>query len=321
MGSWRAWLVAAGMVVMVTMLTSESLVEAQLQYGYYDQLGCRGVEDRVRTLVRRSYVTDVTASAAMLRLAFHDCQVGPGGCDGSIMIEGNGREMSSDGNFGVKRLDIINSVKSDMEQMCPNTVSCADIIALAGRDAVAFNGGPDIRIPLGRKDADTSSAAEADSKLPPATSTVDRVLSVFAPFGLTPQESVAMLGAHTLGVGHCKNIQDRLRFNSPTAPDSLMYRTQLRAACAVNVFDVAILTNDASQFTFDNQYYRDIQNGRGLFTVDNAISTDPRTAPIVSMFAANQGAFFAAFQSGYVKLTARALTGNQGTVRSTCQLN
>jgi hypothetical protein len=66
-----------------------------------------------------------------------------------------------------------------------------------------------------------------------------------------------------------------------------MYRTQLRAACAVNVFDIAILTNDATQFTFDNQYFRDIQSGHGLFTVDNAISTDPRTAPIVSLYAAN----------------------------------
>lgn len=122
------------------------------------------------------------------------------------MIEGNGREMSSDGNFGVKRLDIINSVKSDMEQMCPNTVSCADIIALAGRDAVAFNGGPDIRIPLGRRDADVSRAAEADSKLPPATSSVDRVLSVFAPFGMTPEESVAMLGKHILNLSSTQSF-------------------------------------------------------------------------------------------------------------------
>lgn len=136
---------------------------------------------------------------------------GQGGCDGSIMIEGAGGEMTASSNFGVKRLDIINSVKADMEQMCPNTVSCADIIAMAGRDAVAFNGGPDIFIPLGRKDADFSSAAEAEAKLPPATSTVDRVLSVFGPFGMTPAESVAILGQFgikTLNPSLSRNPQD-----------------------------------------------------------------------------------------------------------------
>jgi peroxidase len=110
------------------------------------------------------------------------------------MIDGNGGEMSSGNNFGVKRLDIINSIKSDMEGMCPTTVSCADIIAMAGREAVAFNGGPDIQIPLGRKDVDFSSASEADAKLPPATSSVDKLLSVFGAFGMTTEESVAILG-------------------------------------------------------------------------------------------------------------------------------
>jgi len=118
-----------------------------------------------------------------------------GGCDGSIMIEANaGGEMSAGSNLGVKRLDIINSVKADMEKSCPMTVSCADIIAMAGRDAVAFNGGPNIQIALGRKDADSSSAAQADAELPPSTSNVDRILSVFSPYGMTLAESVAILG-------------------------------------------------------------------------------------------------------------------------------
>lgn len=64
-----------------------------------------------------------------------------GGCDASIMIEGSGKEMDAGGNFGVKRLDIINSIKADMEDMCPLTVSCADIIAMAGRDAVEYRAG------------------------------------------------------------------------------------------------------------------------------------------------------------------------------------
>lgn len=319
MGSWTTWLVVAAMAA-ATLETLVPMVHGELRFGYYEALGCAGVEDRVRTLARRSFVTDATASASMLRLAFHDCQVGPGGCDGSIMIQGPGREMSSDSNFGVRRLDIINSIKSDLEDSCPLTVSCADIIALTGREAVAFSGGPTIQIPLGRRDVVTSTSSSADSSLPSAVSTVDRVLSLFSSFGMTPQESVAILGAHSIGVGHCKNIQDRLQTDSPTAPSSLLFRTQLRAACAVNAFNIAVLANDGSQFTFDNQYYKDLQNGRGLLTVDTLVSSDARTAPIVGLFAENQGAFFEAFQSAYVKLTSRALTGNQGTVRSSCGL-
>ena len=71
MGSWRIWAVVAA----VMLLELQVVVDAQLRYGYYDGV-CPGVEDRVRTLTRRSFVADATASAAMLRLAFHDCQVG-----------------------------------------------------------------------------------------------------------------------------------------------------------------------------------------------------------------------------------------------------
>lgn len=64
-------------VTAMTIMELQQRVHAELEYGYYDSLGCAGVEDRVRTLARRSFVADATASAAMLRLAFHDCQVGP----------------------------------------------------------------------------------------------------------------------------------------------------------------------------------------------------------------------------------------------------
>lgn len=71
MASWRTWCVAAA----VMLVEFQAVANAQLRYGYYDAV-CPGVEDRVRTLATRSFVADATASAAMLRLAFHDCQVG-----------------------------------------------------------------------------------------------------------------------------------------------------------------------------------------------------------------------------------------------------
>ena len=124
-------------------------------------------------------------------------------------------------------------------------------------------------------------------------------------------------GAHSIGVSHCKSIQNRLQGQDPSL--GFAYNAQLQATCAVNVFNLAVISNDITNFRFDNQYYQDVQNGRGLLTIDSLIGQDPRTAPVVAMFAANQNAFYAAFESAYLKMTSRALTGNQGVVRATCE--
>ena len=66
-------------------------------------------------------------------------------CDASILLASNPSagirsELMSGGNLGIRRLDIIGQVKKDLEAACPNTVSCADIVAMVGRDAVSITG-------------------------------------------------------------------------------------------------------------------------------------------------------------------------------------
>lgn len=66
------------MVAMVALVVvAAGMAEGQLQVGYYDHVGCTGVEQQVRSSLRMFFATDATAPAAMLRVAFHDCQVGP----------------------------------------------------------------------------------------------------------------------------------------------------------------------------------------------------------------------------------------------------
>lgn len=80
----------------------------------------------------------------MLYIIYHDIVVNNWlkddmqGCDASVMLQGNNTEQSDPGNRSVGGFSVIDSAKRVAEIWCPETVSCADIIALAARDAVEF---------------------------------------------------------------------------------------------------------------------------------------------------------------------------------------
>lgn len=62
------------------------------------------------------------------------------GCEGSILID-NGVETDEKhafGHQGVRGFTVIERAKSQLEAVCPGVVSCADILALAARDALVL---------------------------------------------------------------------------------------------------------------------------------------------------------------------------------------
>ncbi|EXB77043.1 Peroxidase 29 [Morus notabilis] len=281
-------------------------------------------ESIVKTEILKTYLTDVSAAPAFVRLLFHDCQVQA--CDASILLYSHEStcksEMESSRNFGVKRLEVINHIKSILEITCPGQVSCADIIALAAKESVFITGGPKIKIPFGRKDSVTCSSSQlADTKLPAAGIAVDELLRISKSFGMNLEESVAIIGAHTLGIGHCINIVDRLYNEKLSNQMNWSFKALLRLTCPTKVplTNLTFVPNDSTSLAFDNQYYKDILMGKGSFGIDASISRDPRTKPVVRRFAADQSYFFHVFSSAFVKLSStRVLTDKEGEVRRQC---
>ncbi|GMJ04501.1 hypothetical protein like AT1G14550 [Hibiscus trionum] len=62
--------------------------------------------------------------------------------------------------------EVIDKAKPDVEKICPGVVPCADILAVAARDASEYVGGPSWTTKLERRDSATASISLASSQLP-----------------------------------------------------------------------------------------------------------------------------------------------------------
>ena len=78
---------------------------------------------------------------------------------------------------------------------------------------------------------------------------------------------------------------------------------------------------DATPFAaFDNAYYKNLQDGKGLLESDQILYTDPRSRGTVNFFASNQGAFFQAFINAMTKLGRIGVkSGLDGEIRRDCR--
>lgn len=131
-------------------------------------------------------------------------------------------------------------------------------------------------------------------------------------------------GAHTIGFSHCGRFSKRIYSFTPQKridPTlNLQYAMQLKQMCPINVDPrIAINMDPTTPNTFDNAYYQNLQQGKGLFTSDQALFTDNRSKATVNQFASNKAAFQQAFITAITKLgRVGVLTGNQGEIRRDC---
>ncbi|KAI5058440.1 hypothetical protein GOP47_0026610 [Adiantum capillus-veneris] len=305
-----------------------TMTMAQLTPDFYIHT-CPSLESIVKTSMLRSTATSRIALQAVLRLFFHDCFVE--GCDASILIASHAvateRDALPNRSLAGDGFRAISEAKALVEIECPGVVSCADILAIAARDAVSLASGSTWPVLKGRKDGMISLASRVENNLPGPNSNVDQLKALFRSKGLDIMDIVALSGAHTLGFAHCRFFRNRLyHFNATLAMDPVLDRqfaAFLRTRCSMNLssdMNTVQALDWSSPFSFDSSYFSNLQAGKGLLASDEVLWTDSRTKGIVRAFAQNQASFFAAFASSMVKLgNVGVKMGSQGQIRKDCR--
>ncbi|CAN6206236.1 unnamed protein product [Urochloa humidicola] len=289
-----------------------------LRVGYYNDK-CPGAEGIVREVVRGA---DAGIKAGLVRLFFHDCFVR--GCDASVLLKPTDAnpqpEMLGIPNLSLRGFEIIDAAKSTLESKCPGVVSCADIVAFAGRDASYFLSGSAISfaMPSGRYDGNVSLASETIPNLPPPFADVPRLKAMFAAKGLDTVDMVALSGAHSIGRSHCSSFSDRL---PPNASDmNATLAAQLRASCAsATGADNTVPQDYKTSDVLDNQYYTNVITKNVLFASDAALLKSNETALLVSAAAFSPRLWQYKFGEAMVKMgNVEVKTAANGEIRKVC---
>ncbi|GJN31881.1 hypothetical protein PR202_gb20336 [Eleusine coracana subsp. coracana] len=297
-----------------------------LQVGYYRKT-CPKAEALVRAAVKKAVHANPGIGAGLVRMLFHDCFVE--GCDASVLLDSTQanpqpEKLGIPNNPSLRGFEVIDAAKSAVEKACPGTVSCADIVAFAGRDASYFLSHSKIsfHMPAGRLDGRKSLASETLQFLPGPTSNLSTLVSMFGDKGLNVEDVVVLSGAHSIGRSHCSSFMpDRL--NSPS-DISQSLANFLRRRCPANAGganDPTVAQDVVTPHALDNQYYKNVLARRVLFTSDAALLSAPETSRMVRANAKYAGSWEKKFAKAMVKMAAIGTkTGSDGEIRRSCRL-
>ncbi|XP_050215327.1 peroxidase 9 [Mercurialis annua] len=293
------------------------------------EFSCPQANDIVMSVLQEAISREPRMAASLLRLHFHDCFVQ--GCDASVLLD-DSATVVSEKNSGpnknsLRGFDVIDEMKNKLEEVCPQTVSCADILALAARGSTLLSGGPNWELPLGRRDSKTASLSGSNKLIPPPNSTIGNLIAFFKRQGLNVVDLVALSGAHTIGVARCVTFKQRLyNQNGNNEPDETLEKTYyrgLKSACPKSGGDNNISPLDfGSPVRFDNTYFKLILWGKGLLTSDEVLYTGnaDKTMNLVKTYAEDEQLFFDQFAKSMIKMSnIRPLTGYSGEVRKNCR--
>ncbi|KAK6777890.1 hypothetical protein RDI58_024608 [Solanum bulbocastanum] len=318
----------AVMIFMIILILSNQIgiSNGQLKVGFYDKK-CTNVESIVSGVVQKFAASNKNIAPVLLRLHFHDCFVQ--GCDASILIEnGPNAERHAFGHQGVGGFEVIEKAKAEVEAVCPRLVSCADIVAIAARDAILLVNGPFYNVETGRRDGLVSNVSLADN-MPDVDDSIQQLKDKFFQEGLSHKDLVVLTAAHTIGTTACFFMTKRLyKFSPNRGSDPLInpkFLSELKSTCPQNGdVNVRLSMDRGSRDTFDSQILQNIRSGFAVLQSDANLYNDETTRRVVDSYFGFLSPFFgtpfeADFANAMVKMgRIGVLTGSQGTIRSVC---
>ncbi|KAA0031493.1 peroxidase N1-like [Cucumis melo var. makuwa] len=283
--------------VVAVVLLSTAVHGQGTRLGFY-RATCPQVESIVRSTVQSHFRMDPSIAPGLLRMHSHDCFVR--GCDASVLLAGPNSERTAVPNRTLKGFEVIDDAKSQLEDVCPGVVSCADILALAARDSVVLTGGRSWEVPTGRRDGRVSLVSEV--KLPGFSDSIEVQKENYRLYNFT---TVTETGA------------------DPTLNPSLVER--LREVCPADGDGSSRVELDFdSSENFDLSFYKNLRLGGGILESDQMLWNDASTRPIIQHYLSLRGlvgrsSFKVEFGRSMVKMSnAQVKTGLLGEIRRVC---
>ncbi|XP_027067601.1 peroxidase 1-like [Coffea arabica] len=288
------------------------------------QTSCPQAQEIVREITWSHTSKNPALAAKLLRMHFHDCFVR--GCDGSILLNStadNTAEKDAIPNLSLAGFDVIDEIKRKLESECEKTVSCADILALAARDAVSYQFGKSMwDVKTGRKDGKISRDTEALANLPSPLSSFSTLKQGFSSKGLSVRDLVVLSGGHTIGIGHCNLFSNRLyNFTGKGDQDPSLnstYASFLKTKCPNLAATSQVDMDPGSAQNFDPHYFVGLKQNSGMFQSDAALLTDAEARQYVDLLV-DPKVFNAEFAKSMLNMGA-ILTGNAGEIRRDCRV-
>jgi len=206
------------------------------------------------------------------------------------------------------------------EDSSPGVVSCADTLAFAARESLVQNGLPRYPVAAGRRDRPVSLSANAERDLPFPDTPAQEMVQMFERKGMTIDDLVVLIGAHSIGEAHCTVYEGRFRDPEKRKDINPQYLDQLHVQSFCVDQDQTLPFDRMSQNIMDAGFYKQLLAHETLIESDRNLAVAPNTNAIMKRYADDQVGWTTRFIQAINKLGGlEVLTGDQGEIRKQCR--